>query len=78
MRTHSILNQYKNDPPNFPKYNNVCSCGFFFLGTQERVRIAVVNEPSVFEQLKFYFIFFLTLIESVSLFSLRLTDFNDI
>ena len=30
---------------------------YFFLGTQERVRIAVVNEPSVFEPLKFYCIF---------------------
>ena len=28
--------------------------GFFFQGTQERVRIAVVNEPSVIEPLEVY------------------------
>ena len=40
---------------NYPKYNGVCSYGIFSLGTQERA-VEMVNEPSVFEPLKFYYI----------------------
>ena len=34
---HTIINIKKNIR-NYPKYNNVCSCGTFFLGALERVR----------------------------------------
>ena len=50
---HAISNIKKIITLNYPKYNNVinvCSYGIFFQGTQERV----VDEPSVFEPLKFY------------------------
>ena len=38
---------------NHPKLSPINSNGFLFQGTEERVRV-VVNEPSVFEPLKFY------------------------
>ena len=40
MSTHNIpiINIKKKITLNYPKYNNVCSYGIFFLGTQERVR----------------------------------------
>ena len=40
------------------KLSQICSQGIFFLGTQERVRNSRGNEPSVFEPLTFYCIFF--------------------
>ena len=40
--------------PNYPKCNNVCSYGIFCLGLKYEFEIAMVNEPSVFEPLKFY------------------------
>ena len=48
---HNIININKKITLNYPKYNNVCSYGIFFLGTQERVRN---NRGSVFEPLKVY------------------------
>ena len=41
----------------FQNYPKSAAMGFF-QGTQERVRTAVVNEPSVFEPLKFYFTYY--------------------
>ena len=35
-------------------YNNVCSYGIFSKGLKNEYETAVVNEPSVFEPLKFY------------------------
>ena len=35
---HTIFNIEKKITLNYSKYNNVCSYGTFFLGTQERVR----------------------------------------
>ena len=51
---HAIINIKKENHTNYPKYNNVCSYGSFYLKTQNDFKIAVVNEPSVFEPLKFY------------------------
>ena len=56
MRTHNIpFSIYeKKITLNYPKYN-VCSYGIFFSkGLKKEFEIAVVNEPSVFEPLKFY------------------------
>ena len=39
---------------NYSKYKNVCSYGNLFEGLE----IAVVNEPSVFEPMKFYCIIY--------------------
>ena len=41
-----------------PEYSKSAALAFFFLGTQERVSKPMVNEPSVFEPLKFYCICF--------------------
>ena len=35
---HAIINIKKKITLNYPKYNYVCSCGTFSLGTQEQVR----------------------------------------
>ena len=47
---HTIFKRKKKIPPNYPKYAAIR----FFLGTKNEFKIAVVNEPSVFEPLKFY------------------------
>ena len=47
---YTMFNIKKKITRNYPK-----SAGMgFFQGTQERVRNSLVNEPSVFEPLKFY------------------------
>ena len=51
---HTIFNIKKKITLNYSKYNNVCSYGIFSLGLKNEVEIAMVNEPSVFEPLKFY------------------------
>ena len=50
---HAIINIKKKITLNNPKYNNVCSYGIFSKGLKNEFEIAVVNEPSVFEPLKF-------------------------
>ena len=35
---HTIINLKKKITSNYPKYNDVCNCRNFVLGTQERVR----------------------------------------
>ena len=43
---------------NYPKYNTVCSYGVSSLGLKNEFETAMVNEPSMFEPLKFYCISF--------------------
>ena len=50
---HTIINIKRKITRNYPKYNNVCSCGIFCWGHKNEFEIAVLNEPSVFEPLKF-------------------------
>ena len=49
---HAIINIKKKITLNYPKYNDVCSYGIFSKGLKNET--AVVNEPSVFDPLKFY------------------------
>ena len=59
IRIASHHYQYKKKITlNYPKYS-VCSYGMFFLGLKNEFEIAMVNEPSVFEPLKFYCIYIL-------------------
>ena len=55
---HVIINIKEKITLNYPKYNNVCSYGIFSKGLKNEFETAVVNEPSVFEPLKFYCIIF--------------------
>ena len=48
---YTIFNMNKKNTLNYPKS---AAMGFFFKGLKNEFEIAVVNEPSVFEQLKFY------------------------
>ena len=51
---HIIINIKKKITLNYPKYNNVCSCGTFSKGLENEIEIGMVNESSVLEPLKFY------------------------
>ena len=51
---HTIFNINRKIALNYPKCNNFCSYGIFSLGLKNDFKIAVVNEPSVFEPPKFY------------------------
>ena len=51
---HAIINIKKKITLNYPKYKNVCSYGIFSRGLKNEFETAVVDEPSVFEPLKFY------------------------
>ena len=53
---HSIFNIKKKITLNYPEHNYVY--GFFSKGLKNEFEITVVNEPSVFEPLKFYCILF--------------------
>ena len=53
-----IINIKKKITLNYPKCNNVCTYGIFSQGLKNEFDKAVVNEPSVFEPLKFYCICF--------------------
>ena len=55
---HAIINIKKKITLNYQKYNNVCTYGIFPWGLNNEFEKAVVNEQSMFEPLKFYFIFF--------------------
>ena len=46
---------------NHPKCSQICSYGIFSKGLKNEFEIDMVNEPSVFEPLKFYCILFLYL-----------------
>ena len=55
---HTIINIKKKITLKYPKYNNVCSYWLFSEGLKNEFETAEVNEPSVFEPLKFYCIYF--------------------
>ena len=48
---HTIFNRKKE---NLPKLSQICSYGIFSKGLKNEFKTALVNEPSVFEPLKFY------------------------
>ena len=45
---------FKIKKENHPKLSHICSYGIFSKGLKSEFETAVVNEPSVFEPLKFY------------------------
>ena len=49
--TQYTISQYKKE--NHPKLSQICNCGICFKGPKNEFEPAVVNEPSVFEPLKF-------------------------
>ena len=49
--THYTIFHYKK---NIPKLSQICNYGICSKGLQKEFETAVVNEPSVFEPLKFY------------------------
>ena len=50
--TQYTISQYNNE--NHPKLCQICNYGICFKGPKNKFETAVVNEPSVFEPLKFY------------------------
>ena len=50
---HTIISIKKKIILNYARYNNVSSYGIFSKGVMNEFEIAVLNEPSVFEPLKF-------------------------
>ena len=48
---------YQYEKEKLPKLSQICSYGIFFKGLKNVFERAVVNEPSVFEPLKFYCIY---------------------
>ena len=46
------ISQYKKE--NLPKLSQICIYGIFSKGPKNEFETAAVNEPSVFEPLKFY------------------------
>ena len=50
----TIIRIKKKITLNYPKYVNFCSYGMFFSVLKDEFEIAMVNEPSVVEPLKFY------------------------
>ena len=50
--TQYTISQYEKE--NHPKLSQICSYGIRFKGPKNEFETAVVNEPSVFEPLKFY------------------------
>ena len=55
--TQYTISQYKNE--NHPKLCQICNYGICSKRLKNEFEIAVVNEPSVFEPLIFYCIFFI-------------------
>ena len=49
--TQYTISQYKKE--NHPKLSQICNCEICFKGPKNEFETAVVNEPSVFEPLKF-------------------------
>ena len=50
--TQYTISQYKKK--NHPKLSQICNYGICSKGLKKEIETAVVNEPSVFELLKFY------------------------
>ena len=48
---YTIFKMKRKIPINYPKS---AAMGFFSLGPKHKIEIAMVNEPSLFEPLKFY------------------------
>ena len=48
-----------NSKKKHPKLSQICNFGMFSKGLNDEFETAVVNEPSVFEPLKFYCILFI-------------------
>ena len=53
--TQNTISQYKKE--NYPKLSQICNYGICSKGLMNEFETAVVNEPSVFEPLKFYCIY---------------------
>ena len=47
----------QHDEEKYPKLSQICSYGIFSKALKSEFEIALVNEPSVFQLLKFYCIF---------------------
>ena len=58
MNTHNIpfFNIKRKITLNYPKNKNICRYGLFSKGLKNEFETAVVNDPSVFEPLNFYFL----------------------
>ena len=54
--------QYKKENPH--KLSQICSCAIFSKGFKNKFETTVVNQPSVFEPLKFYCIRFHCVIQA--------------
>ena len=52
LESPHTISQYKNE--NHPKLCQICNYGICSMGPKNEFEIAMVNEPSVFEALKFY------------------------
>ena len=52
MSTHNIL--FLNIKSQYPKLSQICNYGIRSKGPKNEFKTAMVNEPSVFEPLKFY------------------------
>ena len=56
MSTHNIL-FLSIKKENHPKLSQICNYRIYFKGPKNEFETALVNEPSVFEPLKFYCIY---------------------
>ena len=64
--TQYTIFQYKKE--NIPKLSQICNYGICSKGLKNEFETAVVNEPSVFEPLKFYCIWlFLSCLQHVAI-----------
>ena len=54
MNTHNIPFLIKKKKENHTQLSHICSQGIFSKGLKNEFETVVVNEPSVFEPLKFY------------------------
>ena len=54
MSTHNIPFSIQKKKKNHPKLSQISSYGTFSKGLKNEFETAMVNEPSVFEPLKFY------------------------
>ena len=53
MSIHNIIH-FPYEKENHSIFSQICSHGFFSKGLKNEFETAMVNEPSVFEPLKFY------------------------
>ena len=62
---HTSINIIKKITLNYSKYNKVCNYGNFSRRVKNVFEIALVNEPSVLEEMKFYCNLFLKVPSSI-------------